>query len=97
MKRIKVMLLFSFIFLLMILVSFNDVIFQEEISIKLGVAIIKLNVTSDTMIEFDNDPNKRFVVKFNKEESQYNVSNKSYDVFINEKESEGWKFIEQIG
>ncbi|MBS4537497.1 hypothetical protein GOQ27_03430 [Clostridium sp. D2Q-11] len=97
MKKIRAICIVLMIFVVIIIIMYNEVMFQEENPLKLGFAIAKLNLTKEEIVKFDDYPVKRYVVKFNDDRSKYDVSNKSCDIFIEQKESQGWKFIELMG
>lgn len=90
MKKIGLLILTLAILIFVIVLVFNDVIFQEGNPLKLWVAIAKLNLTTEDMIKFDDKPMDKYVIKFNKDDS-------GYGGFIKFKEAQGWKLIDRVG
>ena len=79
------------IILIIILIAFGviiekDVIFQEGNPVKMIVGISKLHINGEPIIKISSQPDK------------YIVRNKDgFKLFIEMKEKEGWKFVDQLG
>lgn len=86
--RNKNLIIISLIFLFLAfgVIIEKDVIFQEGNPIIMMIAISKLHITGETITKISTEPRK------------YLIRNKDgFEPFIELKEKEGWRFVEQLG
>lgn len=79
--------LFAILFILLLgVISFRDIIFQEGNPLPVAIGILKISIAGEQIVKISADPDK-YIIK----------TQDGYKPYIKLMESEGWGFIEQMG